>query len=319
MITCIVLGMGIPTIPNYIITSSIAGPALLHLGVPLIVSHMFVFYFGILADLTPPVALACFAAAPIAKEKGLKIAFEAIKVAAAGFIIPYMAVYSPALMLQAGGAAFGPVRISRCRRLHPGQDDAGDRAVGLDRDRLPPRPAACLGASVRRRRRVHPRSRAAGDGRDRVRAFGCLPLHALDARAQTAAGGGDTVSSGICVIAAGKTLALAAITFTLSWTHSVEKITWAEHWKLTPAGFVVTSATVEGSGAGMDPPEGARLVGDKWVYVPDLPPQEDLVLAASGATVSGWKICSGGACQVVGKVAERPIVVRRCSGRTGSQ
>ena len=103
MITCIVLGMGIPTIPNYIITSSIAGPALLELGVPLIVSHMFVFYFGILADLTPPVALACFAAAPIAKENGLKISTEAIKVAAAGFVIPFMAVYTPALMLQDGG------------------------------------------------------------------------------------------------------------------------------------------------------------------------------------------------------------------------
>ena len=104
MVTCIVLGMGIPTIPNYIITSSIAGPALLELGVPLIVSHMFVFYFGILADLTPPVALACFAAAPIAKESGLKISIEAIKVAAAGFVIPFMAVYTPALMLQDGGA-----------------------------------------------------------------------------------------------------------------------------------------------------------------------------------------------------------------------
>ena len=103
MITCIILGMGIPTIPNYIITSSIAGPALLELGVPLIVSHMFVFYFGILADLTPPVALACFAAAPIAKENGLRISFEAIKVAAAGFVIPFMAVYTPALMLQDGG------------------------------------------------------------------------------------------------------------------------------------------------------------------------------------------------------------------------
>ncbi len=103
MVTCIVLGMGIPTIPNYIITASIAGPALLALGVPLIVSHMFVFYFGILADLTPPVALACFAAAPIAKESGLRISFEAIKVAAAGFVIPFMAVYTPALMLQPGG------------------------------------------------------------------------------------------------------------------------------------------------------------------------------------------------------------------------
>ena len=103
MLTCILLGMGIPTIPNYIITSSIAGPALLELGVPLIVSHMFVFYFGILADLTPPVALACFAAAPIARESGLRISFEAVKVAAAGFVIPFMAVYTPALMLQDGG------------------------------------------------------------------------------------------------------------------------------------------------------------------------------------------------------------------------
>ncbi len=103
MVTCIFLGMGIPTIPNYIITSSIAGPALLDLGVPLIVSHMFVFYFGTLADLTPPVALACFAAAPIAKANGLRISMEAIKVAAAGFVIPFMAVYTPVLMLQPGG------------------------------------------------------------------------------------------------------------------------------------------------------------------------------------------------------------------------
>ena len=102
MITCLVLGMGIPTIPNYIITSSLAAPILLELGVPLIVSHMFVFYFGIMADLTPPVALAAFAAAPIAKERGLKISLQAIRVAIAGFIVPYMAVYSPALMLQVG-------------------------------------------------------------------------------------------------------------------------------------------------------------------------------------------------------------------------
>jgi TRAP transporter 4TM/12TM fusion protein len=100
MLTCLVLGMGIPTIPNYIITSSIAAPALLELGVPLIVSHMFVFYFGIMADLTPPVALAAFAAAPIAKESGLKIGVRAVQIAIAGFIVPYMAVYAPELMLQ---------------------------------------------------------------------------------------------------------------------------------------------------------------------------------------------------------------------------
>ncbi len=102
MLTCLVLGMGIPTIPNYIITSSLAAPVLLQLGVPLIVSHMFVFYFGIMADLTPPVALAAFAAAPIARESGLKIGLQAVRIAVAGFVVPYMAVYSPALMLQEG-------------------------------------------------------------------------------------------------------------------------------------------------------------------------------------------------------------------------
>ncbi|MBC2886236.1 TRAP transporter permease [Ochrobactrum sp. CM-21-5] len=103
MLTCLVLGMGIPTIPNYIITSSIAGPALLHLDVPLLVSHMFVFYFGIMADLTPPVALAAFAAAPIARESGMKIGMQAIRIAVAGFAVPFMAVYEPVIMLQDGG------------------------------------------------------------------------------------------------------------------------------------------------------------------------------------------------------------------------
>jgi TRAP transporter 4TM/12TM fusion protein len=101
-LTSLLLGMGIPTIPNYIITSSIAAPALDALGVQLIVSHMFVFYFGIMADLTPPVALAAFAAAPIAKETGLKISLMAVRIGAAGFVVPFMAVYSPALMMQPG-------------------------------------------------------------------------------------------------------------------------------------------------------------------------------------------------------------------------
>jgi TRAP transporter 4TM/12TM fusion protein len=100
MIVCLILGMGIPTIPNYIITSSIAAPALLKLGVPLIVSHMFVFYFGIMADLTPPVALAAFAAASIARASPMKIGFKATQIAVAGFVVPYMAIYDPALMLQ---------------------------------------------------------------------------------------------------------------------------------------------------------------------------------------------------------------------------
>jgi len=105
MAVCLVLGMGIPTIPNYIITSAIAAPALLQLKVPLIVSHMFVFYFGIMADLTPPVALAAFAAASIAKASPMKIGWKATHIAIAGFVIPYMAVYDPALMLQPAAGA----------------------------------------------------------------------------------------------------------------------------------------------------------------------------------------------------------------------
>ncbi len=102
MAVCLVLGMGIPTIPNYIITSAIAAPALLKLGVPLIVSHMFVFYFGIMADLTPPVALAAFAAASISKASPMRTGWKATHIAIAGFVIPYMAVYDPSLMLQGG-------------------------------------------------------------------------------------------------------------------------------------------------------------------------------------------------------------------------
>ncbi len=100
MVVCIILGTGIPTIPNYIITSAIAAPALYKLGVPLIVSHMFCFYFGIMADLTPPVALAAFAASSIAKASPDAIGWKATQIAIAGFVVPFMTVYDPALMLQ---------------------------------------------------------------------------------------------------------------------------------------------------------------------------------------------------------------------------
>jgi TRAP transporter 4TM/12TM fusion protein len=102
MLLSILLGTGIPTIPTYIITAALAAPALAKLGVPLIVSHMFAFYFGIMADLSPPVALAALAAAPIAKENPDKIGWEAMRIALAGYVIPFVFVYSPALMLQAG-------------------------------------------------------------------------------------------------------------------------------------------------------------------------------------------------------------------------
>jgi TRAP transporter 4TM/12TM fusion protein len=100
MIACIIMGMGLPSIPTYIITSTMAAPALLQMGVPAFVSHMFVFYFGILANLTPPVALAAFAGAGIAGGDPTKTGFQALRLALAGFIVPYVFVYSQDLLLQ---------------------------------------------------------------------------------------------------------------------------------------------------------------------------------------------------------------------------
>ena len=102
MIACLILGTGLPTIPNYIITSAMAAPALLQMGVPLLTSHMFVFYFGIMADLTPPVALAALAASSIARDSHIKIGVIATKIGIAGYVVPFMAVYAPALILQGG-------------------------------------------------------------------------------------------------------------------------------------------------------------------------------------------------------------------------
>lgn len=99
MLTSLILGIGVPTTANYVITSTIAAPALLMLGVPMIASHMFVFYFGIIADVTPPVCLAAVAAAGVAKSEPMKTGVQAARLAIAAFIIPYIFVYSPQLLL----------------------------------------------------------------------------------------------------------------------------------------------------------------------------------------------------------------------------
>lgn len=84
MVACIVLGMGMPSIPAYIITATMAAPALVQLGIPPIVAHMFVFYFGIFANITPPVALAAFAAAGLSGGSPMRTGFMAMKLAIAG-------------------------------------------------------------------------------------------------------------------------------------------------------------------------------------------------------------------------------------------
>ena len=98
MLCCIVLGMGVPTTANYCIMAATCAPILVRMGVPLIAAHFFVFYFGIVADLTPPVALAAYAGAAIAGANPMKTALQATKLAIGAFIVPYVFALNPAML-----------------------------------------------------------------------------------------------------------------------------------------------------------------------------------------------------------------------------
>ncbi|MCG8620169.1 MAG: TRAP transporter fused permease subunit, partial [Desulfobacterales bacterium] len=105
MVTSLVMGMGLPCTPAYIIAITIGGPALLAMGAEMLSAHLFVYYFAVLAGVTPPVCVPAFCAAAIARSKPLQTGFEAFKLAMAGFLIPYVFVYNPALLMQGSPAA----------------------------------------------------------------------------------------------------------------------------------------------------------------------------------------------------------------------
>ena len=104
MLCCIVLGMGVPTTANYVIMATITAPILIKMGIPALAAHMFVFYFGIVADITPPVALAAYAGSAIAKSNPLKTGVTATRLAIAAFVIPYMFAYNPKMLFIDAGA-----------------------------------------------------------------------------------------------------------------------------------------------------------------------------------------------------------------------
>ena len=107
---CLVLGMGMPTLPAYLIIVLVLGPVMTKLGADMIAAHMFVFYFGVLSAITPPVAIGAFAAAPIAQASPMVTAFVALRLAVTGFIIPFIFVYEPSLLLVVD---FDPVNFAR--------------------------------------------------------------------------------------------------------------------------------------------------------------------------------------------------------------
>ena len=102
MLCCIVLGMGVPTTANYCIMAATCAPILIQLGIPLVCAHFFVFYFGILADITPPVALAAYAGSAIAKSRPMRTAFNATRLGIAAYITPYVFAFFPAMIMQGG-------------------------------------------------------------------------------------------------------------------------------------------------------------------------------------------------------------------------
>jgi hypothetical protein len=124
----------------------------------------------------------------------------------------------------------------------------------------------------------------------------------------------------LCILAAaGKTVTLTVAAFTLAWTHSVEKTLWQEEWKVLPSGLQILEARIKGSGAGMEPPEGAVLRDGWWVYRPAIKLQPRLVLAASGATGEGWTLCTVEDCRELGKAAGGTIVLEPCGPEGSSQ
>ena len=110
MICCIILGMGVPTTANYCIMASTCAPILITIGVPKVAAHFFVFYFGIVADITPPVALAAYAGSAIAKSNPMKTGINASKLAIGAFVVPYIFCMNPAMLLI-DVTAFGVIQI----------------------------------------------------------------------------------------------------------------------------------------------------------------------------------------------------------------
>eukprot|EP01022_Parablepharisma_sp_SALTPOND_P026174 TRINITY_DN6221_c0_g2_i1.p2 TRINITY_DN6221_c0_g2~~TRINITY_DN6221_c0_g2_i1.p2 ORF type:complete len:217 (-),score=19.02 TRINITY_DN6221_c0_g2_i1:46-675(-) len=103
MFASLILGMGLPTVACYIILAVLVAPALVKMGVPAIAAHLFIFYFGLISAITPPVALAAYAASGIAKTDPLKTGWAAVRLGIAGLLLPYFFIYGPAMVMIGSG------------------------------------------------------------------------------------------------------------------------------------------------------------------------------------------------------------------------
>ena len=119
----------------------------------------------------------------------------------------------------------------------------------------------------------------------------------------------------LCLAGAGIAVRIAASTFTLSWTHTIEHTRWQEDWRVTPAGLVLETARIEGSGAGMEPPEGALLQDGFFVWHPEVPPLKEVILRRA-PEAGDWTLCAKGECETIGArlgVAADPVTLSAAS------
>ena len=106
-------------------------------------------------------------------------------------------------------------------------------------------------------------------------------------------------------------LVLAVSEFTLDWQHSVARTIWWERWQVSAAGLFPVEARVSGPGAGMEPPPDAHLMEDGWHWTPRVPPQREVILATSGKTGGGWRLCANGTCFDLPETG-RPVRLSLC-------
>lgn len=116
----------------------------------------------------------------------------------------------------------------------------------------------------------------------------------------------------LCIAAATGITKIAAVAFTLAWTHSVEKTRWEEEWIVTNGALQIIEARVEGSGAGMEPGAQARFDGRFWRWRPQTPPLKKLRLTQTAGNSEGWMLCANGACRTIGGHSEPELVLGPC-------
>ena len=119
----------------------------------------------------------------------------------------------------------------------------------------------------------------------------------------------------LCVASSLKIASYAVSLFTLTWSHSVEKVQWQEDWKIVNNKFEIVEARIKGSGAGMEPPEDSKLVNGWWVYKPKNIKQNEIILATSNTNIENWKLCLMGECFELPNNKNNPLKLYVCDSK----